>query len=449
MDKEYLLHQDPKRALLIFALPMIIGNIFQQLYTIADSAIVGRFVGEQALAAVGASYAMTNIFIFFAIGGGIGASVIVSHLFGARDYRAMKTASSTAILTFLVVSLILGTLGWVICEQLLLLLNTPTDVLAMATEYLKIYFIGLPFLFMYNIFSAMFNALGRSKIPLGFLIFSSVFNIILDYIFVAHFGWGVPGVAWATCIAQGISALLCFVVFLKVQRQYLTEHTPYFSMDALTSMTRIAVPSILQQSTISIGLMLVQSVVNGFGSEVLAGFSAGSRVEALFIVPMSGIGTAVSSFTAQNLGARKIERIHAGCKAAIQMVLVVSVITAVITTVFHTQIIQFFLGADGAETALATGKHYVFFEGFFYCFIGFKMVFDGILRGAGDMIVFTIANLANLFFRVSMSILLAPIFGVAIVWYMIPIGWIINWVISGLRYKQGVWKDKLKPQKST
>ena len=216
MEQDYLIKKPPFQALFLFALPIIIGNLFQQTYTMADSAIVGRFVSEQALAAVGASYSLTNIFICVAIGGGMGASVIVSQYFGAQKYDRMKTAIYTASLAFLGLSLLLGIFGLFCSREIMILLNTPADCLSMASEYLRIYFLGLPFLFMYNVFSSMFNALGKSRIPLGFLIFSSLFNIVLDYILVVGGHMGIAGVAWATLIAQGISAVLSMVVLLRI-----------------------------------------------------------------------------------------------------------------------------------------------------------------------------------------------------------------------------------------
>ena len=188
MDKEYLLHERPLRALLVFAFPILIGNLFQQFYTMADSVIVGRFVSENALAAVGASYSLTNVFISVALGGGMGAAVITSQTFGQRDYRRMKRSIATALLSFLVLSLVLSAFGLVFCRQIMDLLQTPSNILDDATAYLQIYFLGLPFLFMYNVLSAMFNALGRSKIPLGLLIFSSVLNILLDLYMVCVLG---------------------------------------------------------------------------------------------------------------------------------------------------------------------------------------------------------------------------------------------------------------------
>ena len=216
MDKEYLIKEKPLRALIVFALPMIIGNLFQQFYTMADSVVVGRYVSENALAAVGASYALTNVFICVAIGGGVGASVITSRYFGARDYSHMKKSIYTALISFLAVSVILAVAGLIFGRQLMKLLNTPENILDMTTLYLNIYFIGLPFLFMYNVLSAMFNALGRSRIPLVLLIFSSILNILLDVYMVRNLGLGIRGVAVATLIAQGISALISFIVFIKV-----------------------------------------------------------------------------------------------------------------------------------------------------------------------------------------------------------------------------------------
>ena len=259
MEKEYLIRQNPLRAILILAFPMIVGNLFQQFYTMADSVIVGRFVGEDALAAVGASYALTNVFISIATGGGIGASVITGRAFGRRDYDRMKRSISTALLSFLALSLLLGTFGLLFSTTIMEWLKTPDNIMEEASTYLGIYFMGLPFLFMYNVLASMFNALGRSRIPLYLLIFSSVLNIGLDVFLVRQLHMGVAGVAWATLIAQGVSALTSFTIFRRELKEYPSEiKLPCFDGAELMNMTRSALPSILQQSTVSIGLMLVQ-----------------------------------------------------------------------------------------------------------------------------------------------------------------------------------------------
>ena len=394
MKNDYLITENPLKALIVFAIPMIIGNLFQQAYTMADSAIVGRLVGEKALAAVGAAYSLTNIFICVAIGGGMGASVIVSQYFGHGNYGKLKKTVYTALVTFLVISVMLGVIGLAFSKNIMIAMNTPVEVLDMSVTYLQIYFLGLPFLFMYNVLSSMFNALGKSRIPLYFLIFSSVFNIVLDWVFVADFALDVAGVAWATLIAQGVSVLGSFTVLRKELKKLEGASDGIFEAEELLPMAKIALPSILQQSTVSIGMMLVQSVVNSFGAESLAGFSAGMRIESI----------------------------------------------CVILELFPTQFITLFLGADGSQVAIATGYGYLVFMGFFFFMIGFKMAADGVLRGAGDMKLFTIANLVNLSIRVIMAMTLAPRFGIAWVWYAVPIGWTANFVISYLEYRTGKWK---------
>lgn len=445
MDKEYLIQEKPLKALLIFAFPMIIGNLFQQFYTMVDSVVVGRFVSEHALAAVGASYSLTNVFISIAIGGGVGASVLTSRYFGSREYRKMKTSVTTAMLSFLMVSLILGGIGLFFGQEIMELLNTPENILEQATEYLNIYFLGLPFLFMYNILSAMFNALGRSKIPLYLLIFSSVFNIVLDVVFVREFHMGVAGVAWATLIAQGISAVVAFLLFVREMKQYQGEKgDTRFDKEEFSSMSRIALPSILQQSTVSIGMMLVQSVVNSFGAEMLAGFSAAMRIESICIVPMAAMGNVMSSFTAQNLGAGKQERVVKGYHTGYGIVFGFGMILCVILEFFYQPLIGMFLGEEGTALAMSTGTDYLRFIGWFFAFIGLKMITDGLLRGAGDMKMFTVANLVNLSIRVIMAVTLAPVFGIAMVWYAVPVGWAANYVISFLEYRTGKWRKKVK-----
>lgn len=441
---DYLTVKKPFQALLIFALPIIIGNMFQQLYTLADSAVVGRYVGITALAAVGASTSLTNIFIFIAAGGGMGASVIVSRYFGAKMYGKMKSAVYTAMLSFLLLSTVLAALGLVFGKDILVLLKTPEDALPLAEEYLDIYFYGLPLLFMYNVISSMFNALGKSKIPLVFLIFSSVLNVVLDVYMVTVLGMGISGVAWATFIAQGVSALLSFAVFMLEMKRFREKCEKVFDKAELSTMTRVALPSILQQSTVSIGLMLVQSVVNSFGSEVLAGFTASMRVESLSIVPFIAIGNALSSYTAQNLGAGKPERVASGYRTANAMVALFAVVILAFLNLCKAPILTFFLGDELTPLAMETGMGYMSFMAWFYALLGFKMSTDGVLRGSGDMVMFTVANLINLAMRVLLAVNLAPVFGVHMVWYVVPIGWAINVALTVIQYRRGKWKKALE-----
>ena len=451
MNQDYLIKKKPMYALALFALPMIIGNLFQQTYTMVDSAIVGRYVSEQALAAVGASYSLTNVFICVAIGGGMGASVVVSRHFGAKAYDRMKTAVYTALLTFLGISILLGSVGLLCGKWIMNLLQTPADVLDLSVVYLNIYFLGLPFLFMYNVLSAMFNALGKSRIPLYFLIFSSIFNVGLDIFMVQSLQMGVAGVAWATLIAQGISAVLSFGVLLRTLRGMEEKSDSavsgndadhIFNVTELCTMAGIALPSILQQSTVSIGMMLVQSVVNSFGSQMLAGYSAAMRVESICIVPMSAMGNAISSYTAQNIGAGQKDRVRTGYRAVTIMILGFAAMICLALELSGDRLAYLFLGADGTPAAMQTAVDCMMFMGWFYCLIGFKMTADGVLRGAGDMKLFTVANLVNLGIRVLVAVTMAPRFGIFMVWAAVPVGWTANWLISYCRYRTGKWEKR-------
>ncbi|RKD34005.1 MATE family efflux transporter [Lacrimispora algidixylanolytica] len=443
MDKEYLIHDKPAKALAAFTVPMIIGNFFQQFYTMADSVIVGRFVSEDALAAIGASYSFTNVFICVAIGGGVGAAVITGHYLGSRNYQKMVQSATTALLSFLCLSVLLSAIGLIFGRSFMTYLNTPENILDMATDYLNIYFWGLPFLFMYNVISAIFNAIGKSRIPLYLLIFSSLLNILLAIFMVYHLGLGVPGAAWATFIAQGVSVLLSALLLFREFKKYASYLQKPFDPLALSEMSKVALPSILQQSTVAIGMLLVQSVVNSFGSEVLAGFSSAMRVESLCVVPMAAIGNAMSSYTAQNLGAGKAERVRKGYHAANLFVFLFAISSCIILELFHTPIVRLFLGGGGTQLAYETGTGYLRFMGFFFVLIGLKMSTDGLLRGAADMKMFTIANFTNLTIRVVMAVTLAPRFGIAMVWFAVPIGWLVNYIISYFQYRTGKWKTIL------
>ena len=441
MKKTDLIHGPIGKSLFLFALPMLIGNLFQQFYNMVDSVIVGQFVGENALAAVGASYALTTVFISIAVGGGIGASVLTSRYLGAEDYHNLRLSVHTSLISFLVFSVVLGAGGYFFSPMILRALNTPPVVQEQADVYLRIYFIGLPFLFMYNILSSIFNALGRSRIPLYFLIFSSLLNVGLDLFMVRVMNLEVAGVAIATVIAQGVSAVLSFAVLVKLLGTFpKTGRVKLFDAGYFWKMLSIAVPSILQQSIVSIGMMLVQSVVNGFGEAMLAGFSAAMRIESICVVPLAAMGNAVSTFVAQNLGAGQKERAAKGYRVSYGILFGFALIIMVSLEFFHTPIIQSFLGADSSPDALNTGVSYLKFMGFFFIMLGLKMCTDGALRGAGDMKVFTWANLLNLAIRVSFAYLFAPVLGIQAVWIAVPIGWTANYVVSLIRYCSGKWK---------
>lgn len=404
--------------------------------------IVGNFLGEEALAAVGASYALTNVFIMIAIGGGNGASVLTSQYLGAKDYARMKTSVFTALISFLTVSLILGGVGYYFNDTVLRALQTPDNIMAQAELYLGIYFLGMPFLFMYNVLAAVFNALGDSKTPLYLLVFSSILNVVMDIFSITVLGMGVDGAAAATVFSQGVSAVISFGLLIRKLKTYPSGAVKRYDSGMLAGGTRIALPSILQQSIVSIGMLLVQSVVNGFGSAVLAGYSAGSRIESICIVPMIATGNAVATFTAQNIGADRIDRVKRGYRISYAIVGAFAALIAFGVGIWNGEIIAAFLGGDTASEAFATGTGYLSFIGWFFVFIGLKACTDGVLRGAGDMAVFTAANLINLGIRVAVAFLLAPVWGVAAVWYAVPMGWTANYLISFAGYLSGKWSRR-------
>ena len=440
MKKYNMLTDHPGKALLLFALPMIFGNLFQQFYNITDSVIVGRYVGEQALAAVGASYSITNVFIAIAIGGGIGSSVVISQFLGAGNLPKMKTAVFTTLINFLAVALFLGIFGALFNDRILQWVNTPEDIFSDAAMYLAIYFFGLPFLFMYNVEASIFNSLGDSKTPLYLLIFSSLLNICLDMVFVIYFDKGVFGVAVATLIAQGAAAMLSFCLLMKKLQGYGSgERYAFYDKEIAASMVKIAIPSTLQQSIVHMGILLVQSVVNSFGSAALAGYSAGTRIESLSIVPMLAMGNAMSTFTAQNIGAGKVDRVKEGYKMCYITILSTGLALCVMYQFFGGAFVHLFL-EDGSGEAYSVGLAYVKFLAFFYSFIGLKATTDGLLRGAGDVAAFTFANLVNLSIRVIVTNVFAPVYGISVAWMAVPMGWAANYLISFSWYLTGKWK---------
>ncbi len=441
--KENLITQPPARSLFFFALPMIIGNLFQQFYNMADSIIVGNLVGEDALAAVGASYSFTTVFIMIAIGGGIGASVLTSQYLGAGHYREMKSSVYTFLIAFAVFSTLLAVLGFAVNPTVLRLLKTPDNILPDAVSYLQIYFVGLPFMFMYNILSANFNALGRSRIPLFLLIFSSILNIVLDLWMVGSLKMGVAGAAVATVIAQGIAAVISLVILMRLLSTYAVEgKVQRFRSDMFVTGVKVAIPSIVQQSIVSIGMLLTQSAVNRFGSSALAGYSTGTRLESLCIVPMIATGNAMSTFTAQNLGAGRPERVRQGYRAAYGIIIGFGVLLIAVSQLYYAPILSAFVEQGESAVAFETGTAYFRFIGFFFSFLGFKAITDGILRGAGDIKVYMLANLINLAIRVAVAQLCSPIWGIELIWYAVPMGWTANYLISYLWYRTGNWKRR-------
>ncbi len=426
----------PESVLWKFCLPLFASIIFQQLYNIADSLVAGKFIGENALAAVGNSYEITLIFIAFAFGCNIGCSVIVSQFFGAKDYKNMKTSVYTAMISTAVLCAVLMLFGVLFCGNLLKLIKTPSAILNDSKLYLDIYIYGLPFMFFYNMATGIFSALGDSKTPFIFLVVSSVTNIFVDIIFVKAFNMGIAGVAWATFICQGISAVLAvIVVFLRLSKIKVLQRCPVFSFIILVKLLKIAIPSILQQSFISIGNIIIQSVINEFGAGTIAGYSAAVKLNNLVITSFTTLANGISNFTAQNLGAGKSERIRDGFKAGLKMVWIISIPLVLLYFFAGKQLLYLFLD-NPTNTAIHTGIMFLCILSPFYFVVSTKLVADGILRGAGLMSRFMITTFTDLILRVVLAIILSKQFGSTGIWYAWPIGWSIATTLSVIFYKK-------------
>lgn len=426
----------PESVLWKFCLPLFASIIFQQLYNIADSLVAGKFIGENALAAVGNSYEITLIFIAFAFGCNIGCSVIVSQFFGAKDYKNMKTSVYTAMISTAVLCAVLMLFGVLFCGNLLKLIKTPSAILNDSKLYLDIYIYGLPFMFFYNMATGIFSALGDSKTPFIFLVVSSVTNIFVDIIFVKAFNMGIAGVAWATFICQGISAVLAvIVVFLRLSKIKVLQRCPVFSFIILVKLLKIAIPSILQQSFISIGNIIIQSVINEFGAGTIAGYSAAVKLNNLVITSFTTLANGISNFTAQNLGAGKSERIRDGFKAGLKMVWIISIPLVLLYFFAGKQLLYLFLD-NPTNTAIHTGIMFLCILSPFYFVVSTKLVADGILRGAGLMSRFMITTFTDLILRVVLAIILSKQFGSTGIWCSWPIGWSIATTLSVIFYKK-------------
>ena len=430
----------PSTVLWKFCLPLFGSIIFQQLYNIADSWVAGKFIGQNALAAVGNSYEITLIFIAFAFGCNIGCSVVVSQLFGAKQYGRMKTAVYTAMIASGALCLVLMLIGILGCGGLLRLINTPEEVFADSALYLDIYVWGLPFVFFYNISTGVFSALGDSKTPFIFLAASSLTNIAVDILFVTAFDMGVAGGAWATFLCQGVSCLLALVVVLRRLAKIPAEgKVPLFSGELLRRFAVIAVPSILQQSFVSVGNIVIQSVINGFGQEVMAGYSAAVKLNNLVVTSFTTLGNGISNYAAQNIGAGKLDRVRAGFGAGLKLVWLLCVPLALLYFFGGRSLTAFFM-KDPTAAALDSGFAFLRIVSPFYFVVSAKLVADGILRGAGAMKQFVITTFTDLILRVALAFVLSgTALGSTGIWCAWPIGWAVASVMSVGFYHRGPW----------
>ena len=433
----------PESVLCKFCLPLFGSIIFQQLYNIADSFVAGRFIGDNALAAVGNSYEITLIFIAFAFGCNIGCSVIAAQFFGAKEYKDLKSAVYTSLIASAAICVLLMAAGVVFSDWLLHLIKTPEEVFADSKLYLDIYIFGLPFVFFYNVATGIFSALGDSKTPFIFLACSSLSNIGVDILFVTAFQMGVAGVAWATFLCQGIScALALAVVFRRFSKIKTEGKIKVFSWQHFGSFSLVAIPSILQQSFISVGNIVIQSVINGFGSAVMAGYSAAVKLNNMVITSLTTLGNGISNFTAQNLGAAKYDRIRSGFRAGLKLVWALCLPLVILYEFFGRPLVGIFLESS-VGAASDVGVLFLRILAPFYFIVAAKLVSDGILRGASLMKKFMIATFTDLILRVVLAeVLSRTALGTTGIWLSWPIGWTVAAIFSVVFYATAHWGAK-------
>ena len=424
-----------ERSVLIqYMLPLLFSMIFQQLYNIADSLISGKFISSDALAAVGNSYEITLVFIAFATGISMGCSVVVSQLFGSGRKRDVKSAISTTFIMTLVFCIFLVVVAQIFSEKILILINTPQHLIKPSKIYLDIYICGVPFLFFYNTSNGIFSALGDSKTPFIFLAISSISNILVDLLFVIVFDMGIAGVAWATFICQGISSIVSLVVVVRriATLEKGVKEFELFSLPLFSKILKIAIPSTLQQLFVSVGNILIQSVINSFGAVVMAAYAAVIKLNNMVITALMTLGNGISSFTAQNIGAKKVERIKRGYLNAL-LIAAFFIIPIVILFFFGKYLLLMFVSSNDLDI-LKVGRDFQIIVSLFYPVVTIKIITDGSLRGMGKMGAFMVSTFTDLIIRVALSFILSMELGAIGIWYSWPIGWVIGTIISVIFY---------------
>ncbi len=422
--------------LLKFSLPLLLSVVFQQMYNISDSIIAGQFIDKLALAAIGASYPITMIFLSIGTGMNVGCSVIISTLFGAKDYSKMKTAVFTSLISTSVLAIVLTAVGFFTSGLFLRLLGTDAEIMADSQTYLNIYVFGLLFLFIYNICTGIFTALGDSKTPLYFLIASSLGNIGLDLLFVAVFKLGVAGTAWATFLCQGICSVLAFVVLLRRVVAVKSGKFKRFEWRTLGKIASLSVPSIFQQSFVSVGQLFIQSLVNSCGTDVVAGYASAIKLNTFAVTSFSTVGNSVSSFTAQNVGAGEYSRVKKGFKVGVLLAVGLAVMFSLCYVIFSGNLIYLFMDKGAADNAAAAeaGVHFLQVVAPFYFAVALKLSADAILRGGRRVAAFMITTFSDLILRVVFAFILCPSLGATGIWLSWPVGWTMSGIISLVFY---------------
>jgi putative MATE family efflux protein len=424
-----------------FAVPMLIGNMFQQLYHVINSVILGQFVGKEALAAIGAAQPIIFSIISFIVGIAIGGTIVIAQYYGARDMVSVKKTVDTLYIFIFAASIVMSIVGVVFSGPLLKLIGTPEDMLQEAKIYMQIFQSGLIFLFGFNATSAILRGLGDSKTPLYFLMFSTLLNILLDLLFIIVFHWGIAGAALATVISQAF-AFFATIWFLNRSNRIVKVNfrDMHFDRAIFMQSVRIGLPTGLQQTFVSIGMVALLKIVNSFGTSVVAAYSAAGRIDNLAILPAMNLSMALSTFVGQNIGAGKSERVRAGLRATIRMTVIMSVIMSLIIVILKVPLMKLF--TPDAEV-IRVGAKYLLIVGSFYLVFNLMFTVGGVMRGAGDTLIPMFITLFSLWvIRVPSAFLLAEKMGETGIWWSIPSGWLVGLVLSYLYYLTGSWKRK-------
>ena len=442
--KDKLIIGSPFKTLLLFSLPMILSVTLQQFYNICDSMIAGKMISDNALSAVSATYPITVVYLAIAVGFGVGANIITARFIGQRNYKNAISSIYTSIIAIIILALIIGGLGLALLKPLLIMLNVNNQVYYdEAFIYLFYYTLGILFLFIYNVSTSLFQSIGNSRIPLYLLIFSTALNILLD-IWCVNLGMGIRGIALATFISQGIASIVSLMILLIYSKKLFNEKGKLFDKRILKTILPIAIPSIIQGSIISIGGVFIQSLINSFGPNVTAGYGAAYKIVYVVVNIYTVMSNAIATFTSQNAGASKYDRIKKGFYSGLLICGIITVLATIIFMTLPKPLLSIFGNESSSEDVVIVGKRFIYCVAPFYIFLCIKIPCDGVLKGSKDMKSFMIATFLDLFIRVFLSYLLGNVlpdkyklYGIFLSW---PIGWALGMSISVFAYKIGRWK---------
>ena len=432
------------KQLFFFMLPMLLGNIFQQFYNIADTVIVGNWVGADALAAVGASGPIFFLFVAAANGMSAGGGGVIGQYFGAGDHKRCRKSITTFLIFEGVVATALGIVGIFVCKPILQMINTPANIIDGANTYLCIYMGGLAFNFLYFALSAVYRALGDSKPPLYFLIICTILNIVLDLVFVINFGWGVAGVAIATILSQTVCCVISWIVLYKkiafLEQPDETGWARYYNGEMAMKMFKLAIPSTIQMSSVSLVGIMMQGIINNYGTAYIAAYTAANKVDNITFMPAMSIGVAMSAFTAQNIGAGKIKRVREGVKKGNWLSLIFCLSVSAVVFLLGPTIVSWFISGEGSQQIIDIGSVMVRFIVAFTFLSGLRNVYENTLKGVGDMNMVMLITIAGMVVRYLAALLMMKPFGFAAVYYSIPIAALFEVVASFWRWKTDKWK---------